>query len=92
MDAAPKEVAITDTREAPTAYLISTPKIAVNRGTITTPPPKPVSAPTKPAVKEQTQTSNENSKIFTLSICCLAIKILFYNFSQAKYNTDKALE
>ncbi|GAB1544704.1 hypothetical protein NUACC21_73800 [Scytonema sp. NUACC21] len=54
---------MTDTKEAPTAYLISTPNTEANNGTITTPPPKPVNAPRKPAVNDPNQTNNENSKI-----------------------------
>ena len=65
-DAAPQEVAITDTSEAPTAYRMSTPNTEVKRGTMTTPPPKPVSDPKKPAVNEPIQTSKENSRMFNV--------------------------
>lgn len=46
--AAPLLVAITETREAPRASFRSTPKRRVSMGTKTTPPPRPVRAPTKP--------------------------------------------
>ena len=49
--AAPEEVAITDTSDAPIAYRISTPNTSVSSGTITTPPPSPVSDPSIPAKK-----------------------------------------
>lgn len=51
--------------EAPTAYRISTPNTDVKRGTITTPPPNPVSDPKKPALNDASQTSKENSRMFT---------------------------
>lgn len=43
---------------------MSTPNIEVKKGTMTTPPPNPVSAPKKPALSEPIQTSEENSRIF----------------------------
>src|SRR5574338_997032 len=54
--AAPEEVAITDIREVPTAYFISTPNPSVNNGMIITPPPKPVNDPNRPAANELLKT------------------------------------
>ena len=59
-EAAPEEVAITEISEAPIAYLISTPNTRVNKGTITTPPPNPVSEPRNPALKEPSQIKTVN--------------------------------
>src|SRR5581483_5936786 len=61
--AAPEDVAITDTSEAPIAYRISTLKNNVSSGTSTTPPPSPVRAPSSPAANEPTPTSKENSQM-----------------------------
>lgn len=61
--AAPEEVAITDIREVPTAYFISTPKPKVNSGIITTPPPKPVNDPNKPAANELPKIIKVKSKL-----------------------------
>jgi hypothetical protein len=63
-EAAPDEVAITEIREAPTAYLISTPNTNVNKGMITTPPPKPVKDPRNPALNDASQISAEKSNRF----------------------------
>ncbi len=38
---------------------------------MTTPPPKPVSEPIKPAVNEPIQTSKENSRMFKVRSSCL---------------------
>src|SRR5579872_1007857 len=62
--AAPEEVAITETREAPMAYRMSTLNKRLSSGTNTTPPPSPVNAPTRPARSEQKQTSTLNSRMF----------------------------
>src|ERR1700722_3220989 len=48
---------MTETREAPMAYLMLTPRARVSAGTTTTPPPRPVSAPRKPARNERIQTA-----------------------------------
>src|SRR4051794_30041190 len=40
---------MTDTSDAPAAYRRSTPNPSTRSGTITTPPPSPVSAPSRPA-------------------------------------------
>jgi hypothetical protein len=64
--AAPEEVAITETRDAPIAYRMSTPKKRVNNGTIITPPPKPVRAPRKPAKKEPRQIIREKPRILII--------------------------
>src|SRR5438270_12296081 len=45
------------------AYRISTPSSRLSMGTKTTPPPRPVSAPRKPAISEPPQTSKLNSRI-----------------------------
>jgi hypothetical protein len=50
-DAAPDEVAMTEINEVPMAYRMSIPNPIVNSGTITTPPPSPVSEPINPANK-----------------------------------------
>lgn len=50
--AAPELVAMTATREVPTAYLMSIPKARTRSGMMMTPPPRPVSAPRKPAATE----------------------------------------
>src|SRR3569833_3849101 len=50
--AAPDEVAITEMSDTPIAYRMSTWKKTVSSGTSTTPPPSPVSAPSRPAVSE----------------------------------------
>jgi hypothetical protein len=55
---------MTETRDAPTAYLISTLKTRVSRGTRTTPPPRPVSAPRNPAMNEPRPTRMVNSRLF----------------------------
>src|SRR5262245_26954947 len=52
---------MTDTSEAPIAYRMSTPKPRTRSGTITTPPPSPVSAPKKPAATDPRQSSSVNS-------------------------------
>ncbi len=62
--AAPEEVAITDTSEAPEEYRMSTPKPKVKRGTMIIPPPNPVTEPKKPAINEPVPTSRENSRMF----------------------------
>src|ERR1700722_4352867 len=49
---------MTETRDAPIAYLISTPSASASAGTITTPPPRPVSAPRKPATADMANTTN----------------------------------
>src|SRR5690242_15683368 len=56
--AAPEDVAITETSDAPTAYRRSTPKSSVSIGTITIPPPRPVNAPRSPAENEPIATSS----------------------------------
>src|ERR1700722_107403 len=66
--AAPDEVAITETSEAPIAYRISTPNTKVSSGTITTPPPSPVNAPSSPAAIDPAATINVNSKLFNAAI------------------------
>lgn len=45
----PEEVAITETSEAPIAYLISTWSRRVSSGIMIKPPPSPVREPSKPA-------------------------------------------
>src|SRR5215471_10691328 len=62
--AAPDEVAMTETSEAPTAYLISTLKANVSRGTRTTPPPRPVREPRNPAANDPKLTRIVNSRTF----------------------------
>src|ERR1700745_1186205 len=62
--AAPLDVAITDTSAAPIAYRMSTPNTIVSNGTITTPPPSPVSAPKKPAATAPTKINAVNSVTF----------------------------
>ena len=54
----PELVAITATSEAPTAYLMSTPKARTSSGTTTTPPPRPVSDPSRPAPTEPASKSS----------------------------------
>ncbi len=65
--AAPDEVAITDTSEAPIAYLRSMWKRSVIIGTTTSPPPSPVSAPSSPAPKEPRARNNASSKMLNVS-------------------------
>src|SRR5262252_5822792 len=60
--AAPDDVAITETSDAPTAYRISTLNTRVKNGTSTTPPPSPVSDPRKPAVNDPIATRAVNSR------------------------------
>jgi hypothetical protein len=43
---------------------MSTPRRSVNIGTMTTPPPKPVRAPKKPAIKEPRNTIAVNRGMF----------------------------
>src|SRR5438105_3376484 len=43
---------------------MSTPKTSTSSGTITTPPPRPVNAPRKPAASDPSQTRTVNSQIF----------------------------
>jgi hypothetical protein len=59
-------VAITEINDAPIAYLISTPKTKVRRGTITTPPPSPVRAPRIPAVNEPAQITRAKENKFSI--------------------------
>ncbi len=61
-DAAPLEVAITETALIAIARLMSTPS-RVSTGTRTTPPPMPLIAPTKPAVTETAKTTPNDSGI-----------------------------
>src|SRR5215470_11521352 len=44
---------------------MSTPNTTVSRGTMTTPPPKPVNAPRNPASADPTSSSPVNSTVFT---------------------------
>src|SRR4029077_18518172 len=62
--AAPDEVAITETSDAPTAYRMSTLNSRVSIGTSTTPPPRPVSAPRNPAMNDPSPTRMVNSRMF----------------------------
>ena len=59
--AAPLEVAITDTMEAPMAYRMSMWYSRVSTGTTTMPPPSPTSEPKKPATTEMPSSVNANS-------------------------------
>src|SRR5262249_13983081 len=52
---------MTDTSEAPIAYRMSTLKPRTSSGTMTTPPPSPVSAPRNPAATDPRQSSSVNS-------------------------------
>src|SRR5271155_438100 len=61
--AAPEDVAITDTSAAPMAYRMSTPNSSVSIGTITTPPPNPVSAPKNPASSDPKPINAVNSSV-----------------------------
>src|SRR5579885_3774451 len=71
--AAPDDVAITETSAAPIAYLISTLKSSVSIGTITTPPPSPVSAPRNPARNDPAKISALNSAVFNAAPLRLAV-------------------
>src|SRR5438067_1166063 len=62
--AAPDEVAMTETSDAPTAYRRSTPRTMVSSGTITTPPPSPVREPRNPAASDAPPTTAVNSATF----------------------------
>jgi hypothetical protein len=57
---------MTDTREAPIAYRMFTWKASTSSGTMTTPPPKPVSAPVNPAARLPRQSRRLNVRIVTL--------------------------
>src|SRR5262249_60080157 len=63
--AAPEDVPMTDRSDAPMAYRIGTPKTRTSGGTITTPPPRPVRAPTKPAMRLPSQTRVVNGGVVT---------------------------
>ena len=54
---------MTAIREAPIAYRMSTLKSSVSSGMITTPPPSPVSAPSRPAMTEPAKTARVKSKM-----------------------------
>jgi hypothetical protein len=82
--AAPEEVAITAIREVPTAYFILMPKPKVKSGMITTPPPRPVNAPNKPAAKELPKTIKVKSKL--LKVNFLNQKPDTNNYKKLKYN------
>ena len=60
--AAPDDVAITETSDAPIANRRSTPRSSVRAGVTTTAPPNPVSAPRKPARAEMAKTMPENER------------------------------
>src|SRR5574340_115134 len=67
---------MTETSDAPMAYWISTPNPRVKSGTITTPPPRPVSDPKKPAVSAPSQTSNVISSTFMVGKCTAETRLV----------------
>src|ERR1019366_2229602 len=57
-----------------------TPNAMVSRGTMTTPPPSPVSDPTKPAASDPANAAAENSRLFTY---LHHRKLVFFRFGAA---------
>jgi hypothetical protein len=55
---------------------MSTPNARVRRGTMTTPPPRPVRDPKNPATSEPNQINVVNSRIFTVRFIAFPVSFL----------------
>src|SRR5579864_4868169 len=70
---------------------MSTPRAMVNSGTITTPPPRPVMAPRKPAKKDPAATTAVNSRIDMVKLAEYASRPLEYSHGQEGLNRGSAI-